>query len=402
MRRELWAGVGGLWLAQGAHKVAVLAFSLWVGQELGAAGVGVMAATLAVCWVAGNVAGMGLPDRAVFDGAATRRPAVLYGWFLVLGCGATAVLFAQAEWVAQSADDTLVSFARGLVLGSGAQALSAVGLSWLRGAARPQAEVWGTVAASVVLFSGGLFPDDLGWVWATSGVCFLLSAALGSVLLDGIRPALPIGKGLFFYLRETWAYWGLGLGAWLVGNADLLMGRALLPTDEVGHLQVGTMAVRGLGLLPWVAASLMLKDTRRHWESGVRPRPYAWTLKAGAVGVLVAGIAWLALPFLARGHGMTVSAVAPAATASMAIAPIYFALVLLVPLAAQWHLGRTLRALLIGLMTQVSVLWVVDPLPTDASLVIVMGVGQLVVLMWLNQLLRSAPHERLKVHFGAP
>ena len=81
------------------------------------------------------------------------------------------------------------------------------------------------------------------------------------------------------------------LGAWLVGNADLLMARALLGADEVGHLQVGTMVVRGLGLLPWVAASLMLKDVRMHWAQGARPTPVRWTMKVGAVGMLVSGIA---------------------------------------------------------------------------------------------------------------
>ena len=401
MRRELWYSAGGLWVSQGAHKLGVLVYSLWVGQFLGSEGVGVMAATLAVCWVVGNIAGLGLPDRAVFDGAASRRPAKLYGWFLILGGVATAVLLSQAHWVSQQADTRLITFAQGLILGAGAQGLSAVGLSWLRGAARPTAEVWGTLAAAAVLVSGGAFPDHLGAVWAASGFCFLVSAAIGSVAHEGLLPRLPIGSGLLSYLGQTWAYWVLGLGAWLVGNADLLMARALLGADEVGHLQVGTMVVRGLGLLPWVAASLMLKDVRMHWAQGARPTPVRWTMKVGAVGMLVSGIAWLLLPFLARGHGMTVSAVASSATASMVIAPVYFALVLLVPLAAQWHLGRTLRALMMGLMTHAAVLWVLDPMPTGATLVLVMGVGQLVALMWLGQVLRSPPHQGLDVDVRA-
>lgn len=401
MRRELWFAAGGLWISQGAHKVGVLVYSLWVGQFLGSEGVGVMAATLAVCWVVGNIAGLGLPDRAVFDGAASRRPAKLYGWFLILGGVATAVLLSQAHWVSQQADARLVTFAQGLILGAGAQGLSAVGLSWLRGAAKPTAEVWGTLAAAAVLVMGGAFPDHLGTVWVASGFCFLVSAVIGSVAQGGLLPALPIGSGLLSYLRQTWAYWVLGLGAWLVGNSDLLMARALLDADEVGHLQVGTMVVRGLGLLPWVAASLMLKDVRRRWSEGARPTPARWTVRVGAVGMLVAGVAWLVLPFLARGHGMMVSDVASSATASMVIAPVYFALVLLVPLAAQWHLGRTLRALIMGLMIQAAVLWVLDPMPTGATLVLVMGVGQVVALMWLIQVLRSAPHQGLDVDIRA-
>lgn len=401
MRRELWASAGGLWLAQATHKAAVLAFSLWVGRSLGAEGVGVMASTLAMCWVVGNVAGLGLPDRSVFDGAADRRPRELYGWFLVLGVGATLFLLTQAAWVAQHTDESLVFFAQGLILGAGAQGLSAVGFGWLRGAARPTSEVWGTLAASAILFSGGAVPEHLGMIWAASGLCLLLSAVAGGLRDGRFIPALPRRSGLLQYLRQTWAYWALGLGAWLVGNADLLMGRALLESDDVGHLQVGTMAVRGLGLLPWVAASLMLKDVRRRWAEGHRPSPVRWTLNVGAVGVLVAGMSWIVLPFLARGHGMTVSAVASTATASMVIAPAYFSLVLLVPLAAQWHLGRTLKALAMGLMAQVSVLWVLGPQPAGATLILAMGVGQLVTLMWLNQVLRSSPQQSLQVDSGA-
>ena len=162
------------------------------------------------------------------------------------------------------------------------------------------------------------------------------------------------------------------------------------------------MVVRGLGLIPWVAASLMLKDVRARWSAGERPTPVLWTLKIGAVGVLVSGVTWIVLPFLARGHGMTVGSVAPAATASMVIAPIYFGLVLLLPLSAQWHLGRTLRAIVMGLMTQAAVLWVLQPLPTESALVLVMGVGQFVTLLWLNQGLRSPPHESLQVDRSTP
>ena len=402
MRRDRWSSAGGLWLAQGAHKVGVFVYSLWVGQSLGPEGVGVMAATLSVCWVVGNIAGLGLPDRVLFDGAASRRPTRLYGWFLILGVSATGALLTQAEWVTQQADAGLTTFAHGLIVGAGAQGLSAVGFGWLRGAARPKAEIWGTLTAAGVLVLGGAFPEHLGMVWAASGLCFFFSALLGSFVDNGLLPALPLGAGLLNFLQQTWAYWVLGLGAWLVGNTDLLMGWALLASDDLGRLQVGTMVVRGMGLIPWVAASLMLKDVRARWSAGERPTPVLWTLKIGAVGVLVSGVTWIVLPFLARGHGMTVGSVAPAATASMVIAPIYFGLVLLVPLSAQWHLGRTLRAIVMGLMTQAAVLWVLQPLPTESALVLVMGVGQFVTLLWLNQGLRSPPHESLQVDRSTP
>ena len=86
----------------------------------------------------------------------------------------------------------------------------------------------------------------------------------------------------------------------------------------------------------------------------------------------------------------------------MVISPIYFGLVLLTPRSAHWHRGRTLRAIMMGLMTQAAVLWVLQPLPTESALVLVMGVGQFVTLLWLNQGLRSPPHESLQVDRSTP
>ncbi len=401
MRREFWASAGGLWVAQGAHKLAVLAFSVWVGRSLGSEGVGVMAATLAVCWVVGNVAGMGLTDRAVFDGAASHRPGALYGWFLLLGGFATCALYVSAEWVAQVDEPGLVALARGLVLGAGLQGLSAVGLGWLRGASRPQAEIWGTLGASVVLLMGVALPEHLGLVWAASGGCFLVASWVGNQPNGGLRPQLPIGIGLGAYLRQTWAYWALGLGSWLLGNADVLAGRVFLPASELGHLQVGTMVVRGLALVPWIAASLMLRDCQRRWSEGTRPTPVRWSSNGLMVGAIASGLAWLLLPFLARGHGMIVAAVSPSATASMVIAPVFYAQVLLVQLAAQWHLGRTLRALLMGLMVQISVVWVLRHTVSGTELVVAAGVGQLVALLWLVQALRAPRHQGVQVDLGA-
>ena len=41
----------GLWTAQLAHKASILGFSFLVGRSLDAAGVGVMATVLALCWI---------------------------------------------------------------------------------------------------------------------------------------------------------------------------------------------------------------------------------------------------------------------------------------------------------------------------------------------------------------
>ena len=72
----------------------------------------------------------------------------------------------------------------------------------------------------------------------------------------------------------------------------------------------------------------------------------------------------------------------------MVIAPTMYAFVFLVPVAAHWHLGRTLKALSIGAMTTVAVgaasFDAIDP----ASKVVAAGVGQLVATLWLLSVFR--------------
>ena len=151
---SLWARVGGLWSALAVQKVAVLVFSFFVGHRLGAGGVGVMATVLTVSWLAGTLAGMGLPDHALFRGAAEARSALgqrLHGLFMLGICVVHILLWDFAPEIAGSEDPELVEFARGLVLGAGAQCGSAVGFGWLRGASRPRWETWATVVSACVL-----------------------------------------------------------------------------------------------------------------------------------------------------------------------------------------------------------------------------------------------------------
>ena len=70
MGAEVWGRTSALWAAQLTQKVCILVFSFFVGHRLGAEGVGVMASVLALTWVGGTLAGLGLPDRALFRGAA--------------------------------------------------------------------------------------------------------------------------------------------------------------------------------------------------------------------------------------------------------------------------------------------------------------------------------------------
>jgi hypothetical protein len=192
-----------------------------------------------------------------------------------------------------------------------------------------------------------------------------------------------------------------GLGAWLIGNADILLARFAHPPDAVGSLQVGTMAVRGLGLVPWVAATLMLRTLHLEWASGGRPRPLVWAARASGVGVLVAGLAWVCLPFLALGHSISVASIEHSTWAAMLIAPVLYPVILLLPIAGQWHMGQTLRAIGMGLMTQIGVGFMAVGILDVASATLVAGVGQLVTLFWLLNNLASTRGQRLEVDASA-
>ncbi len=94
---------------------------------------------------------------------------------------------------------------------------------------------------------------------------------------------------------------------------------------------------------------------------------------------------------------MPVASIEDVGWTSMLIAPTFYAMVLLLPLSAQWHMRRTLRAIGMGLIVQVGVGWAAAAELDVASLVVVAGVGQLVTLMWLIQTLRSDVHQGFAV-----
>lgn len=401
VRSELWSKASGLWVAQLSHKAAVLGFSFMVGHRLGREGVGVMASVLALAWLGGTVAGMGLPDRAVFRGAAgslndeNRR---LYGSFLCLVFLVHGAMWWLAHAMAGTVEPHLVAFARGLIAGAWAHCSSAVGLGWLRGAGRPQAEIWSTAGAAIALIAVPLMGFGLGVAWAVSGLCMLAGTMVGNRnggLVPG-RPALP-----WDVIRRGAPFLAYGLGAWLVGNIDVLFARASHHPDDVGALQVGSMAVRGLGLVPWVAATLMLRPLALDWARAVSPRPIRWAFRAACVGALVAALAWVVMPFLALGHGMTMESIHRTTWASMAVAPVLYAFVFLVPIAAQWHLGRTLKAMGIALMTSVAVGVASMDVIDVSSKIMAAGIGQLVAVLWLINALRSPRPEGVQVDGSA-
>ncbi len=389
---DLLSGAAGLWMATVLHKAAVLGFSFCVGHGLGAEGVGVMASVLAISWMVSTLAGWGLPDRATFLGAAgdqgdaSRRS---HGTFILMVMIAHGSLLLGVEHLAGVEKSEFVSFSIGLIVGAAGHSISAVGFSWLRGAGHPRMEIVSTTVAAVSLLGGALVSVPLGMAWAISG----LIMTGGAVLAGGLKPALPAFSDVGHYFRSGSRFLVFGLGAWVLGNIDILMARILYAAEFVGDLQVGTMAVRGLALAPWLAATFMLRPSREAWMKGVRPHPWRWSGGGVFVGVLVAGIAWIATPFLARGHAMPVASIEDVAWMSMVMAPAFYAMVILLPLAAQWHMNRTLRAIGMGLIVQVGVGWAAADSIAVSSLVVVAGLGQLVTLMWLIQTLGSTSQQ---------
>jgi len=397
VRTDFWTQASGLWTAQLVHKAAILGFSFVVGHRLGAEGVGVMASVLALSWIGGTLAGMGLPDRALFRGAAedqSRAHRRLHGLFLTTVLVAHLGLWWAAPLLAGTDDLTLVVFARGLVIGAGLQCASAVGLGWLRGSSNAQFEVIATFCAAVLLVGGALLDGSLGMVWAVAGASLFVGSIAGNVRLQGLVPSFPQWADGREALRAGLPYLAFGLGAWGIGNVDIVLGRLFHPPDALGALQVGTMSVRGLGLLPWVAATLMLRTLHLEWSEGGMPRPWVWLRNAAAVGVLVAALAWVVMPFLAQGHALPVSAIERSTWVSMLFAPVLYPLILLMPIAAQWSLRSTLKGLGMGAITQVGVGVMAMEQVEVATCVFVGGVGQLVALMWIINALRSVPEER--------
>ena len=94
---------------------------------------------------------------------------------------------------------------------------------------------------------------------------------------------------------------------------------------------------------------------------------------------------------------MPVASIERSTWAAMAFAPATYAVIFLVPIAAQWSLGGTLKALGMGLMVQTGVGWAAMNEMEVASCVVAAGVGQLATLFWLMNSLLSVPKERIVV-----
>jgi O-antigen/teichoic acid export membrane protein len=401
---SLWARIGGLWSALGVQKAAVLVFSFFVGRQMGADALGVMASVLAVSWLVGTVAGMGLPDHALFRGASQERSAFgrrLHGLFVLSVWSVHLLLWFLAPVIAGTTETELVYFSRGLILGAGAQCASALALGWLRGASQPRWETWATLLSAVVLMGGAWAGVSLGWVWAASGLVMFFFSMAGGLMVGGIGPQVPSIRDVAPILKAGLPYLCFGVGAWLLGNIDILLGRVAHPPEEVGVLQVGTMAVRGLGMIPWVAGTLMLQPLHEDWDAEHKPRPYRWAVMGMGVGVLVAAFALLVMPLLAQGHALPVSSVERSTWVACIFAPVLYPMILLAPIAAAWNLRATLKSFGFGLIVAVGTASQALDQPEVASCVLVGGTGQIITLMWLIRTLRSPRKESAPMDLGA-
>jgi len=372
-----------LWGALAAQKLGLLAFSFALGRVGGAAAVGVMAALLAVVWVASTLVGMGLPDRMTFEAAAARGrdsalPADegrLHGTYLLSLTVLTALLVLVAPVLGGVPGPGMDSLAMGLVLGAGLQGLSAPTFCALRGLGRPRWEVLSLLLMAGMLAAGLLCSElaALGCLWALAGAVHMGVALVAAFRTPGLRPDWPLSPGRM--LRAGLPYLGFGVGAWLVGNVDVLLARGLYSAGEVGQLQIGTMTVRAVGTGAWVVATLSL-----HRLGPGKPLPWK-RLGLVAIGLsALAGVgAWIFLPVLAWGHGLDPAEITETTWVAAMCAPATMTALLLLPLGAARHMAWTLRSIGLGLAVAGLLVWL-QPLDLGVSdCIVAIAGGQAVV-----------------------
>ena len=378
MDRETAARSGLLWGALGAQKLGLLAFSFALGRTGGAVAVGVMAALLALMWIFSTLAGMGLPDRITFVAAAAQSEGRTLDaaegrlhstYWLSLGL-LTLVALPLAPLLGGASTPGLAQLAHGLVLGAGLQGLSAPTFCACRGLGRPGWEVVALLLMAGTLAVGLVLEDvaALGRLWVLAGTLQAGVALVAARRTPGLWLSWPAGP--WRMLRAGLPYLGFGVGAWLVGNVDVILARALYPSGPVGQLQVGTMAVRAAGSGAWVVAILSL---HRLGQAG----PLPWG-RLGVVGVglsVVAGVgAWVFLPLLAWGHGLDPTEITETTQVSALCAPEAMCALLLLPLGGARCLGWTLRCIGLGLAVAGLLAWI-GPLDLGVSDCIVAAAG---------------------------
>ena len=377
----------GLLLAVGTHKAGVLFYGFCLGRWGGTAPLGVMAVVLAWGWVLGTFAGAGLPDRVLVE-AATRGSTReghrgAQGTFLLLQASATGLLWLVAPWLATP---DLSAFARMLALGAGLQGFGAVVFSARRGRAMPRAEVWSTAAAGLVLVLAGMEAGDaqaFGLVWLAAGACFALGAAV--VAMGDLR-LWPSLESAGREMRQGLPYLAAGLGSFLLGNGDLLAGRFFLGSAAaLGELQVGTLLVRSAATAPWILATLAL----HRWEAEGRS---PWFRQAG-IGLLfslpIVMLGRMLVPLVGWGFALDPEVFSDEMHLSLALSPLLFALLSVVPASMAQQLGRCVWGTWLGVLVFLGL--ALSLAPGTGNLLICLAVGQgvsLGVLLWPD---RRAP-----------
>ena|GEM_PF-2241378 len=396
--------VGGksavLWSGMAAQKLGLVVFSFSVGRAGGAEAVGVMAAVLAVVWVLSTLAGMGLPDRMTFVAAeSVERPmdeGAVHSTYLIVLTLLTAALVPAASWLGGSRGGDLDHLACALVIGAGLQALSAPTLCACRGAGRPGWEVAALLPMSGILSASWWLPNlmELGLIWVLAGAVQFSVAIAASHRMAGLWPSRP--ASLIRVARLSGPYLGFGVGAWLIGNVDLLMARALFAPEAVGALQVGTMVLRAAESAAWVLATLSL---HRLGTAGLPWRRIA--LVVCVLGIAAAAAVIGLQPVLAWGHGLASAQIADPSQVAAGTALVAMAAMVLLPNGAARRLGWTLRVIALGLTVSVCTGALFSEVMGVSGCILAGACGKLVVAIGLIVGLR-AQHGEVGLGAGRP
>lgn len=337
-----------LWTTSLLVKAATFAFGFKVGRAGGVEALGAMASLYVVIWIVGTTTSLGMSDWAVFHAARDRargegpsaQLGVGHGLFLTLSGAAYLCVFAAAPLI--GGVEGLAGFVRWLALAATFQHLGTYGISCLRGLGRPAAEMAANGGCAIILAAGSLWAPDLdalGPVVALSNLSYLAAGLFAAIREPNLRPALREASQVVPQATRSLAYLALGVGAYLLGNADLLLARVFLPPAEVGLLLSATVIVRGAAAGPWMLATLSLHrlevDPSRGASLGRRLGPALGL----ALAVMVSG--WLALPLLAWGYGVALEQIRLPAMVALGAAPLLYGAVMLVPLSALHGSRRT-------------------------------------------------------------
>jgi O-antigen/teichoic acid export membrane protein len=383
-------GTFALWASLVIHRVGTLVFSFRLGRLAGAEGVGVLSSVISVAWVVGAVAGLGLPDRAIFLAAEAKGKGsplppftkAVHTWFLLFTLLFHAMLLIGAARVGDAPSQA--GFARWVVVGAMIQSCSAFTLGLRRGQGRPLYEACGNAIGGLGFLAIGLLATsmallDFAWVFGSAS---LLVLALWAWLFEGdMRPAFRDWGRPGEALKQGLPYLGLGAGAWFLGNTDILMARVACSAVDVGQLQVATTVVRSASLFPWILATLVLHRLERRWSRGEGGNGAILCVAGVLLGTVVAVAGYFVLPWLARGYDVPLEPLLSPGHVSLAAAPVFYGAVSLLPVLAARNLAKTLAIAGLGVLVAVATAFFTVPAWGITGTLLATTSGQIVVLI---------------------